>query len=265
MRIISLVENTTTSDLKAIHGLSFYIETRSHRILFDLGPDDTLFRNAEKRHIDISKVDTVVISHGHSDHGGGLKRFLEINSQAKIYVQREAFLPHYNKILSLKIPVGLDPKLMRSRQVVLLDGDYVIDGELSLFTVTKTDKLYSPANRVLYDEKGRDTFRHEQNLVISESKVVLIMGCGHCGVANIMEKAAGSHPQVCIGGFHLFNPVTRKSVPDELLEGIASELQRYRDTEFYTCHCTGKKAFEYLSRRMGNMHYISCGDTLDIE
>lgn len=49
-----------------------------------------------------------------------------------------------------------------------MDGDYKIDDELSLFTVSKTDKFYSPANKSLYDEKGKDTFRHEQNLIISE-------------------------------------------------------------------------------------------------
>lgn len=51
-----------------------------------------------------------------------------------------------------------------------MDGDYKIDDELSLFTVSKTDKFYSPANKSLYDEKGKDTFRHEQNLIISENR-----------------------------------------------------------------------------------------------
>lgn len=49
-------------EMKATHGLSLYIETRSHKILFDLGSDNTLFENAVKRNIDISKVDTVIIS-----------------------------------------------------------------------------------------------------------------------------------------------------------------------------------------------------------
>lgn len=78
MKIISLVENNSESGLKTKHGLSLYIETDLHKILFDLGPDDTLFENAAKRNIDISKVDIVVISHGHSDHGGALKKFWDI-------------------------------------------------------------------------------------------------------------------------------------------------------------------------------------------
>ena len=173
MRIVPLVENTTKSELKAKHGLSLYIETRLHKILFDLGSDNTLFENAVKRNIDISKVDTVIISHGHFDHGGALKKFLDVNSSANIYVQKEAFEPHYSKTLLLKISVGIDSKLKSNRQIILLDGDYKIDDELSLFTVSKTDKFYSPANKSLYDEKGKDTFRHEQNLIISEKQALL--------------------------------------------------------------------------------------------
>ena len=264
MRIVPLVENTTKSELKAKHGLSLYIETRLHKILFDLGSDNTLFENAVKRNIDISKVDTVIISHGHFDHGGALKKFLDVNSSANIYVQKEAFEPHYSKTLLLKIPVGIDSKLKSNRQIILLDGDYKIDDELSLFTVSKTDKFYSPANKNLYDEKGKDTFRHEQNLIISEKQAVLIMGCGHAGVVNIMQKAEKYRPCFCIGGFHLFNPFTRKSVSKELLDDIVMELQKYKDTKFYTCHCTGKTAFDYLSHHMNNIYYISCGETVEI-
>lgn len=262
MKITSLVENTTTSGFKTKHGLSLYIETEKHTVLFDLGPDGTLFENAAKRGVDLAKVDTVIISHGHSDHGGALKAFLDRNSAAKVYVQRSAFAPHYSRLLCLNIPVGLDETLRTHRQIVLLDGDCRIDDELTLFTVPKTDRLFSPVNRVLYDAQGRDTFAHEQNLVISEHQTALIMGCGHAGIANILEKAQAYRPKLCIGGFHLWNPTTKKTVSRALLRGIAAELQQYPDTEFYTCHCTGKTAYRYLAKQLPNMHYFACGDSM---
>lgn len=196
MKITALVENTTKSELKAKHGLSLYVETKLHKILFDLGSDDTLFENAIKRNIDISKVDTVIISHGHIDHGGALKKFLDVNSSACIYVQREAFEPHYSKTLFFKVPVGINRKLSTNKQIILLDGDYKIDDELSLFTVNKANKFYSPVNDALYDKNGKDTFAHEQNLIISENQVALIMGCGHAGVVNIMDKTKTYQPSV---------------------------------------------------------------------
>lgn len=264
MVIISLVENTTKSELAVKHGLSLYIRTKAHRLLFDLGPDGTLFENARKMDIDIADVDTVIISHGHYDHGGALKRFLEINSTARIYVQREAFEPHYSKRGFVKVPIGIDEKLKASGQVVLLDGDFKIDKELSLFTVEHTEKYHSSANDALYDKNGRDAFSHEQNLIIRENQVALVMGCGHAGVVNIMEKAECSGPNVCVGGFHLFNPHTKETVASDVLDGIAGELQKYTDTQFYTCHCTGEEAYQYLVQKMNNLHYISCGDKLEI-
>lgn len=137
MRITALVENTTKSELKAVHGLSLYIETQKHKILFDLGPDSTLFDNAEKMGIDLGEVDIVIISHGHADHGGALGRFLTVNHKARIYIQRKAFEPHYSKLLFLKLPIGLDRSLEANPRIVLLEGDYRIDEELALFTVSK--------------------------------------------------------------------------------------------------------------------------------
>lgn len=189
---------------------------------------------------------------------------MNVNSTAKIYVQRGAFNPHFSKTLFFKVPVGLVEGLQTKEQVILLDGDYVLDEELSLFTVEETDKCHSPVNDVLYEGDKKDAFSHEQNLIIAENKTALIMGCGHAGVVNIMEKASTYQPDICVGGFHLFNPITKRCVSPILLDNIAAELQKYQNTEFYTCHCTGKKAFRYLAREIKNMHYISCGEMIGI-
>lgn len=264
MRITALVENTSHCELKGVHGLSLYVETAGHRLLFDLGSDRTLLENAAKRGIDLAQVDTAVISHGHSDHGGALEAFLGVNRTARVYVQRRAFERHFSKSLGpVKIPIGLDRKLMDHPQVVLVDGDYRIDGELLLFTVADTARFHSAANDTLYDETGPDRFAHEQNLMIFGERSVLLLGCGHCGVVNILERAKAYRPEVCVGGYHLRIPVTGRTVPEELLAGIAGELQKY-DMDFYTCHCTGEKAFQYLARRVERMHYLACGESIEL-
>jgi 7,8-dihydropterin-6-yl-methyl-4-(beta-D-ribofuranosyl)aminobenzene 5'-phosphate synthase len=263
MKITALVENQTKCELEAKHGLALYIETQKHKILFDLGPDNTLFNNAKARDIDLSKVDTVIISHGHMDHGGALSRFLQINPTAKIYVQRKAFEPHYSKFIFLKVGIGIDDHLENHPQVVLVDGDCQIDDELGLFTVSRTDKCYSKANDALYLKGQKDDFSHEHNLIIRENKTALIMGCGHAGIVNIMEKAKEYRPQLCVGGYHLFNPLTKKTVSTSLLKEIAQELKKYPQTQFYTCHCTGTEAFQYLSQQISNLLYLSCGETIE--
>lgn len=262
MKITALVENRSNCELTPVHGLSLYIETERHKLLFDLGPDDTLLKNAGKRGIDLGGADTVIISHGHYDHGGALAAFLKINHTAKVYVQRRAFEKHFSKSLGIvKVPIGLDRKLMEHPQIVPVDGELRIDEELLLFTVADISRYPSPANHTLYDEEGPDTFAHEQDLMIFGEKNALIMGCGHCGVVNILERAREYDPKICIGGYHLMVPATKRSVPEDLLAGIARELAGY-DMDFYTCHCTGEEAFRYLAARLPRMKYFSCGESL---
>ena len=261
MKITALVENQSSCHLEAKHGLSLYIETAKHKILFDLGPDNTLFKNAEMLGLDLKKVDTVVLSHGHSDHGGALEQFLRNNHSAKVYAQRKAFEGHYRKSKLLQVNIGIARDLHAHPQVVLLDGDFIIDDELILFPTPNIEKYRSTANDTLFTDAGKDDFSHEQSLMILCDTNVLFMGCGHAGVVNILEKALVYEPQICVGGYHLWNPVTKRTVPNDLLEGIACELARY-DIRYYTCHCTGQKAYNYLAERLPDMNYLSCGDTI---
>lgn len=265
MKITPLVENTTQCELKAGAGLSLYIQTQRHTLLFDVGPDKTLFENARKRSIDLAKVDTVILSHGHVDHGGALREFLKINPTAKVYAQRRAFEPHYSKTLFLRIPVGIEKALASHPQVCCLDGDFQIDDELRVFSVTETGRCHSPVNDCLLDSHGKDAFAHEQNLMITEGlSSVLVMGCGHAGVVNILEKAKRYNPQVCVGGFHLYNPIMKNTVSPALLDEIAGALRACGNTRFYTCHCTGKKPFAYLKEQVPNLFDLSCGQTIDV-
>jgi len=265
MKIIALVENRSECGLKTQHGLSLYIETPKHRILFDAGPNDTLLENSEKLGVDLSKIDTMILSHGHSDHGGALEVFLGVNQIAKIYAQRKAFDKHFAKNAENIVvkDISIDSTLRTHPQIVLLDGDYTIDEELTLFTVPNTEKCHSSANDNLWSETGKDDFSHEQSLMILGSVNVLVMGCGHAGAVNILEKAAPYKPRVCIGGYHLLNPNTGKTVPEELLDSIAREMNKY-DIQYYTCHCTGMEAFAYLAEHVPNMHYLACGDTIEV-
>lgn len=81
MKITALVENTTNMpNIKAKHGLSLYIETEKHKILFDMGSGARLLANAKRLKIDLKKVDLAILSHGHVDHGGAIGCLFENQS-----------------------------------------------------------------------------------------------------------------------------------------------------------------------------------------
>ena len=124
MKITNIIENTPgKSACQPEHGLSFYIETSNHKILMDTGASDLIINNATKLNTPLTEVDTVVISHGHYDHGGGLKAFLKINNMAKVYIHREALGEYYS------IHEGMEPKyigllhgLKNHKQIITVDG-----------------------------------------------------------------------------------------------------------------------------------------------
>lgn len=95
-KITTLVENCVYGrKLQAEHGLSLYIETPENRLLFDTGASDLFIRNARLLNIDLQKVDYLVLSHGHSDHTGGLRHFLELNAEATVVCKREVFFSKF--------------------------------------------------------------------------------------------------------------------------------------------------------------------------
>ena len=107
--------------------------------------------------------------------------------------------------------------------------------------------------------------RAQRELVCYPSCGMSVMEMSHRSkmFENILEQAKQYDPKICIGGYHLSIPATKKTVPEDILAGIAGELAGY-DMDFYTCHCTGEEAFKYLAERVKRMYYFACGDTLTV-
>lgn len=201
-----------------------------------------------------------------------MRQFLEVNKTAKVYLQAFAFGRHFVKVFGfIKVSIGLDKKLKDHPQIVLVNGDYRIDDEIMLIANPSGRELLSKFNSTLWTKHGKnsapDQFEHEQSVLISDGKTVLIGGCAHRGIANIIADAeAKSQEQIdiCISGFHLFNPATKATEDAERVKQLAAKLKT-RETEFYTCHCTGTKAYEILKSEMpDSMNYLKTGQSLEL-
>lgn len=263
MRITVLCENTTSDEqFEYEHGLSLYIEHGARKVLFDMGQSDAFTRNAEKCGADVAAVDTAILSHGHYDHGGGIAAFFEHNHTAPLYLQASAFEPHYN---GTEKYIGLDTTLRSHPRLHFVDTATDLGDGMMLFTLNNTALPYPIDAHGLTEHCGDrfipEPFTHEQYLLIEDDgQRVLVSGCSHKGVLNILEL---THPDVFIGGFHFMKLDPDGSGKDALAHA-AIALASY-PCRYYTCHCTGEVPFAFLKSRLGEqLTYIRTGDILQI-
>lgn len=244
------------------HGLSIYIETRKHKVLMDTGASGRTWDNARKLDIPLSEVDTVILSHGHYDHSGGILDFYKINETAAVYMQRTALLDYYHG----ERYIGIDKEIGMLPNVTLLDGDLEIDSELSVFTGIRGRKYWPQSNiGLMIRDGGKDTqdeFRHEQCLVVHGDKNLLVSGCAHNGILNILDRYReiyGRNPDVVLSGFHMMKK-TDYTAPEKEVICQTAEALAQEDILFYTGHCTGQEAVNLMKPIMKDkLVQIHCG------
>lgn len=265
MKIVTLLENTPGANAlcKFEHGLSFYIETENHKMLFDTGASEFFSENAAILDIDLTAIDLVVLSHGHFDHAGGIPKLHKINPKVKIIAQNTCKENHYNGDKF----IGIDAAIPSFDQWHEISGDLKVDDELYIFTGVEGKKYPARGNFTMTKEvagvKTQDDFTHEQNLVIKENgKTVLLCGCAHNGIINILDhyhKLFNAYPDIVIGGFHLkLDEYTEADFAN--VKAIAEELKKL-PCKFYTGHCTGPIAYPVLKEIMGEqLEELHAGD-----
>ena len=231
------------------HGLSILLTTDQHKILLDTGASDLFIRNAELLGIDLSDVDYVFVSHGHSDHAGGLRYILEHNRQAKVIVSPDAMNGHFfSKRGNLHSITTQWPEIDEDR-LILIDQTCEVAEGLHVIAHIPQNHPAPKGNQNLYvqDADGdyiHDDFRHELALYTDG---LLFTGCAHSGLENIL--AACPWPvHTVVGGFHLLDG----QETEEELAALAQRLKiNYPNTQFYTSHCTGDNVFEVMKGVMG--------------
>jgi len=271
MRITVLSDNIGCGDMKGEWGLSIHIDYAGRNFLLDTGASGLFLKNALKTGIDISDVDSVILSHAHYDHTQGIQAFFDVNAKAQVYLSPYARENCYGGTRLFHKYIGLPKGVLQRYGERFLRPDGVSNISDGVWIVPHSTPGLGILGRRnhLYQRNGfrflPDDFSHEQTLVFEIGDgLVLMNSCSHSGPGVIVKEVQKVFPEKRItayfGGLHLFRMTGTEvdSVADELVEcGIG---------RIYTGHCTGQKAYDILRNRLGDrIEMIYCGMTVDLE
>ena len=276
MNATILIDNTPhpTKSLASEHGLSMYFEIDGLKCLLDVGASPLFEENARSLGISIEAVDYLFLSHAHSDHLGGLARFLEVNSHAKVFLScRMRGQQFFSTRGEKKHFIGFDSTLFatHSARLCWMDGTNVaLTPHLVVLGNIPLHYSIPKANRTLriFDEstgiETADLFAHEMALAVRSAKGwIVFSGCSHRGLLNILTEAkhyiesidntSSNSIIACIGGTHLLDSIENYAFEsDEEIATIADILlSNYPQMALYTGHCTGAKVQQLLHKKLG--------------
>lgn len=277
MKLKVLLDNNTLIDRYFFGepGVSYLIEDESVNILFDTGYSDAFIRNAQKMNTSLMNLDFLVISHGHIDHTWGLVPLIKLYTEAKIESIK------YNKPTLIAHPYAF---LYKEYEVDQEIGSLISEEKLSKYfnmNLSKEPVWISDKIVFLGEIERKNDFENKipigkfevngvkvDDYVIDDSAMVyksseglvIITGCSHAGICNIIEYAK----KICkedriadiVGGFHLLDP------SKEQLEGTIEYFEKEDINEVHACHCTDLKSKIELSKVV-NLKEVGSGFTLE--
>jgi 7,8-dihydropterin-6-yl-methyl-4-(beta-D-ribofuranosyl)aminobenzene 5'-phosphate synthase len=260
IRITILVDNQPGEGLVAEHGLSLLIEVENHRILFDTGQGGALSSNAEKLGIDLEKIDTLVVSHGHYDHTGGISRVYRLTQDIDMYCHPAAVLPRYGMSNGQSKPLGMPGSALAalgrlpSWKIHWVQKGMDLSRDIGLTGPIPRETDYEDTGERFFldpEAKRPDLIEDDMALWISTPKgPVVCVGCCHAGLVNtlnhVRRQSGSAGIRAVIGGFHLLHAGdSRVGLTLDQLRCLSPEL-------IIPCHCTGEMAVQSMKDVLGD-------------
>ncbi len=282
-------DSTLTKDF----GFSCITKYQGKTILFDAGSNADIFKkNTDRLGVDLTKVDIVVVSHGHFDHLNGLDYLLKINPKVKIYFPYDVFwgapvpfdatgqepavrdsLPQHMQYFgggNTKFSINQSGRFWGANIEFVKTNKEILPGLCLIATSSEymgyfscyPNKSFVEGQFEEHDHQCKNNGLPELSLSMKTDKgQVLIVGCSHTGVEKITRQAKDftkDQMELVYGGFHML-PFDRQQTA-QLVNILKNNLEVRRVAP---AHCTGHLAFKMLQEAFrNNYHYAGLGETL---
>ena len=256
MKLTILNDNAPGDVCGSEHGLSYFIEA-DKSILFDAGSSDLFLKNAKLLNLDLNLIDTVVLSHGHWDHGNGL----EYIKDKKLITHPDSFQKKYRK--KDKSYIGLPFSKEEAEQkfeLITTKRPFQISEQIIFLGQIPRLNDFEAKSTSFNLEDGTDDFVLDDSALAVKTKngLVVISGCAHSGICNIVDyaiKVTGITKVFgVIGGFHLKKNDKQTQKTIEYFK--TSEIQK-----IYPSHCTALPALAAFHQTFNTKQVLS-GDII---
>lgn len=273
MELFVLVDNATLIDryFRGEPALSLFLRDGDASILFDTGYSDLFLDNAHRMGVEPLEADWIVLSHGHSDHTGGLEPLVKRTIEASIEgreVASPAFLAHPGLFAPKRDDEGRDIGCFIARGTLASIGEvrlspdpvWITDRIVFLGEIARRHEFEGrqAVGKVLRDGCWvPDVVTDDTGIAcLTEKGLVVIAGCAHSGICNTIEQAreVTGERRVAdvIGGFHLL------VAPEEQVRATCRYFERLQPAAVHACHCTGFRATCALAE-VAPLHEVGVG------
>lgn len=260
--------------ISAEHGFGCYIEVtaggQKNALLMDFGiSENGTANNIKALDLDLSGVGAAVLSHGHSDHFGGLEKVMKLaGKKLPLYVGREVFLGRCVNLPGLRVDLGrLDPQKVEAAGCEIREINQpreILPGVLAICPIPRVTE-YEQGSPILAVERDSglalDDFPGEISLAFNlpGKGLVILTACAHAGIVNTVRRAADltgvDKIHAILGGFHL------SGAPAEKIEKTVNELAGIGPDQIVPMHCTGFEALKLFSERMAGKFVLYSAGT----